>query len=156
MKSYEENFQKVKEMYQGFGEKAKESRTYSSDCIMSSELLERHPLLLDENEFMFKITLKPEDKNAVGAVHGGYIATIIDVFTTITTFALSSPFAPSVSLNLNIEYLRAVRDSEFILVKCRNDRIGRSIIFCSCQVYDQDSKLCFKGGHTKMKLAPKL
>lgn len=156
MKNYQENFQKVKEMYEGFISRAKDNRTYSTDCIENSVLIEKHPLIEEENEFLFKVTLKPADNNGVGVVHGGYVATIIDVFTTITTFAVTSPFVPSVSLNLNIEYLRAVKDSEFILVKCKNDRIGRSIIFCSCQIFDQNSKLCFKGAHTKMKLAPKI
>lgn len=148
--------QLVKECYDLFKQSAKSSKTYSNHCLENSEFLENHHLAKDEKDFIFKVKIHPEDNNPIGVVHGGYIATIIDVFTTVATVGVERPFGPSVSMNLNIEFLKGIKDCEFIFVKCRNDKIGRTVVFCSCEVYDQNEVLSYKASHVKMKLKPAL
>lgn len=146
----------VKQTFLSFRQSSIDSNTYSADCMKDSELLESHHLAKTPKEFVFKVKIHPRHLNMGNVVHGGYIATIIDVFTTVTTVGVERPFTPSFSLNLNIEYIKGVRNSDYVFVKCINDKVGRTIVFCSCEVYDQKENLCYKASHVKFKMKPSL
>ncbi|MFI0374360.1 PaaI family thioesterase [Actinomadura sp. 1N219] len=64
------------------------------------------------------ISWTPSEKlcNPGGTVHGGYIAMILDNAVCLAATSTCEHFMPMLTLNLNIDYLRAVRTGETLTV----------------------------------------
>jgi len=87
--------------------------------------------------------------NMGGTLHGGFSAHLVD---TVTTMALltNEGGLPGVSVDMNINYLKAAKLGEEILIEARTLRKGRTLAFLECEIKNKDSgALLVKGSHTK-------
>eukprot|EP00966_Prymnesium_polylepis_P318979 7367501-Prymnesium_polylepis.1 len=69
--------------------------------------------------------------NPANNLHGGAIATAIDVFTTIGLYMLSDQL--SVTVDLHTTCISSAPSGSDVLFVCKADRLGRSMQFSSCE-----------------------
>lgn len=89
-------------------------------------------------------------------LHGGAIASLVDAVSTIALYNTSNR-KPGVSVNININYLKAAKLNETILIEGRVLKQGSKLAYLEANIYlkDNDSfkldkdKLVAVGFHTK-------
>ncbi|HLV71485.1 MAG TPA: PaaI family thioesterase, partial [Vulgatibacteraceae bacterium] len=71
-------------------------------------------IITDAEPGRVEISWTPAEKlcNLGGTVHGGYIAMILDNAVCLAASSTCDRFVPMLTLNLNVDYLRAVRAGE--------------------------------------------
>lgn len=80
--------------------------------------------------------------NAGGIVHGGFIAAILDNCVCLTASSLGELFIPQLTLNLNIDYLRAVHANRTYTVLGTTVHAGRTRCVSTATVFDPDGNPC--------------
>jgi acyl-coenzyme A thioesterase 13 len=90
----------------------------------------------------------PRVQNRNGTLHGGCIATLVDVVGTAAI--LTNSRRGGVSLNINTNYLSPMPGNGIVLIDAKVLRIGRSIATASVDLRDVSSgKLVAQGQHVK-------
>ncbi|KAF7595904.1 hypothetical protein BBP40_004397 [Aspergillus hancockii] len=106
--------------------------------------------------FVFKVI--PKICNAVGTLHGGCAATLIDILSTVILLGVSKPGNFSmggVSRNLRVTYLRpAPKDTEVRLV-CDVVHVGKRLALLRAEISRVDTgDVCVVGEHEKANTDP--
>ncbi|MGK6314115.1 PaaI family thioesterase [Neorhizobium sp. DT-125] len=90
----------------------------------------------EDGQFVFGMLCTPNTLNNAGVMHGGALATFCDQALGGTLFeilsrAQGSETEPvrSVTVQLNIQYLSAVRSLDFLIARCRIIRQTRTLVF---------------------------
>lgn len=98
-------------------------------CSAEEQTLElRFPL----NEWML---------NPMGTMHGGIIATAVDLtMGSLTRFYRHTGTISTVTLGLS--YMRPVRARGSVTVQACMEKLGRSVAFLNARVFDADGRLC--------------
>jgi uncharacterized protein (TIGR00369 family) len=89
-----------------------------------------------------EMPVRPEHRNTVGYLHGGVIASLLDIAGAVAgSYGISNDFV-SVTINLNCNFMSphtaatAVAEGELI-------RITKSLFFCQAKLLDPENKrLC--------------
>ena len=80
-------------------------------------------------------------QNPYGSVHGGLIATMIDLAMGVTTRALCGNFTPTI--NLSLSYLNPVPAKGGLIIKTTATRVGGTFIQITAECYVEGSdKIC--------------
>ncbi|MGE8064163.1 PaaI family thioesterase [Pseudomonas sp. NPDC089569] len=75
-----------------------------------------------------------EHLNPLRIAHGGFLATLADTsFGAVLRRQYDLPVAP-VTVNLNIDYLGAVREGDWVEVYVTVHKFGRTVINASCEL----------------------
>jgi uncharacterized protein (TIGR00369 family) len=78
------------------------------------------------------VRIQPEHLNSVRIAHGGFLATVADTaFGVILKRVLGSEFPP-VTVNLNVDYLGAVREGDWLEAHVDVLKTGSSFSNASC------------------------
>ena len=95
-----------------------------------------------------KYVFKPNEAhlNVYDTVHGGIISSLIDITTSLEVMKVHENHG--VSVDLSVQYIRAL--STTFTLEPIVEKIGKSLIFTSCQVYDSNRRLAAVGRHIKM------
>lgn len=101
-----------------------------------------------EGKCTAEFTVGPEHLNRVGGLHGGFTATLVDM---ITTYALmSKPCHPGVSVHISVNYLKAAKEGDDVLIDANILRAGKKLAFLQCDLrHKTDNSLIATGSHTK-------
>lgn len=86
--------------------------------------------------------VEPHHRGGMGtaAVNGPTIAAVFDLATGLTGYLQALGKRVGVA-QLNIQFLRPVLGSRFEVV-ARPDKVGKSIVFVSCELTDQEGSVC--------------
>ena len=86
--------------------------------------------------------VRPEHRNTVGYLHGGVIASLLDIAGAISgSYGVSDDFV-SVTINLNCNYMSPHR-AETVIAEGELIRSTRSLFFAQARLYDPEFKqLC--------------
>ena len=76
-------------------------------------------------------------QNPYGSVHGGLIATMIDLALGVTTRALCGNFTPTI--NLSLSYLRPVPANSGLIIKTSANRVGGTFIQITADCFVEGS-----------------
>lgn len=108
--------------------------------------------LLEAEEGKLKVSFKVREEftNPAGIVHGGVLAGIIDEVLGMTTFTLGRD-GFFVAVNLNVDFLRAAKAGEEIIVNSEVVRAGKSIAHVECQIVNSEGKLLAKATSNLLK-----
>ncbi|MFI6520127.1 PaaI family thioesterase [Spirillospora sp. NPDC050679] len=89
-----------------------------------------------------EIAWTPAEKlcNPGGTVHGGYIATILDNAVCLAAASTGELFTPMLTLNLNIDYLRAVFAGRDYTVTGTCVHPGRTRMFSTAVIADAEGR----------------
>ena len=78
---------------------------------------------------------KPELRQPAGLVHGGAIATLLDVVAVPAVGAAYGPTARYSTIDMHVQFMSAVRDHD-IVAEGWVVRRGRSVVFCESEATD--------------------
>jgi uncharacterized protein (TIGR00369 family) len=130
------------------------------DTLTGAELIQaigdgRFPQVTDVSDYIGQRIVKaepgrvelawsPDAKlcNPGGIVHGGFIATILDNAVCLAAASLGDVFIPQLTLNLNIDYLRAVQAGASYSVVGTVTHSGRSRTVSAARLLDSDDVPC--------------
>lgn len=89
-----------------------------------------------------EMTVRPEHRNTVGYLHGGVIASLLDIAGAVSgSFGVSEKFV-SVTINLNCSYLSPHRAAS-VVAEGELIRASKSLFFAQAKLYDpENSRLC--------------
>lgn len=105
---------------------------------------------LESGKCTAELKVEEEHCNLLGSLHGGVSATIVD---SVSTYALASHkfgAMPHVSVNINMEYLKAAKLGEEIQIIADTVKVGKTLAFLAVEIKEKNSgTLLVKGTHTK-------
>mgnify|MGYP003526798211 FL=1 len=87
--------------------------------------------------------------NPLGAVHGGYAATLLDSACGIATHSSLGPSRGHTTLELKVSYLRGLsEDSGTVRATGRVVSVGRRVAFAEATLHDGAGRLCATASST--------
>jgi uncharacterized protein (TIGR00369 family) len=86
------------------------------------------------------LTVRPEMCNPYGNIHGGMMSLVIDEAIGWAVVSLNTDNNYT-SLNLNVDFLYAIRQGERLKARSNVIREGKKIIHVECSVYDMQDCL---------------
>lgn len=89
-----------------------------------------------------EMPVRPEHRNTVGYLHGGVIASLLDIAGAVSgSFGVSDKFV-SITINLNCNYMSPLR-SDTVVAEGELIRANKSLFFAEARLYDPDNnRLC--------------
>ena len=101
---------------------------------------------LGDGKSVLQLELKDHHFNLYGIPHGGVHATLLDIaMGTAASFPDSSGReVDSVTLNLSVDYI-APPSSRILIAKGKVTKKGKSIAYCTAEIFDQDKTLIASG-----------
>lgn len=106
----------------------------------------------DIGRCVVELKVGPEHANIYGTAHGGFSATLIDAVSTyaLVTDDMESLKKLGVSVNLSMEYLKAAKVGEDILIDAKLIKRGRNLAFLTAEIRKKETdELLVRGSHTK-------
>jgi len=94
-----------------------------------------------------RFPVRAEARNRYGTLHGGCVATLVDVISTAALVTVSD--SPGVSADLSVSYLRPGPGGEDVDVDARVLKVGRALAFMEVTISDARGRVVAKGSHTK-------
>ena len=103
-------------------------------------------LKLGGGKSVLQLELKDHHFNLYAIPHGGVHATLLDIaMGTAASFPDSSgKEVDSVTLNLSVDYI-APPSSRILVAKGKVTKKGKSIAYCTAEIFDEDKKLIASG-----------
>jgi acyl-coenzyme A thioesterase 13 len=101
--------------------------------------------------FLYKF--ESHQKNIQETIHGGALATMIDVITTIAMLRMTH--MRTISISLNTEFLNIIKIGEEVEIDTEITKIGKNVVFSECRIFTDPlhkRKLSCKGQHIKSVL----
>jgi acyl-coenzyme A thioesterase 13 len=98
----------------------------------------------------FRYVFQGNHKNIQDTVHGGALATMIDVITTIGILRMTPN--RTISISLNSEFMNVIKVGEEVEIDTEVCKIGKSVVFTECRIFIDPlntRKLACKGSHIK-------
>lgn len=97
------------------------------DTINTAFPLTFHSLDMEKQEALFSVTVTPYSRNVYGTMHGGALATVLDVAMSLMCKAvIGEDTAPS--LDMSINFLKGVPIGETLYLRASVVRAGRTIV----------------------------
>lgn len=90
-----------------------------------------------------EFTIRKEQTNPGGIMHGGVAAAIMDDVMGMTLFTLNKETF-YVAVNLNVDFLRPGRLGETLTATSTVIRDGRTMTHCECRIFNAENKLVAK------------
>ena len=89
-----------------------------------------------------EMPVRPEHRNTVGFLHGGVIASLLDIAGAVSgSFGASEEYV-SVTINLNCNYLSPLR-ADTVVAEGELIRANKSLFFAEARLFDPEHKrLC--------------
>jgi len=107
-----------------------------------------------------KVTLQghptPDHYNPAGAVHGGYVATLLDGAIALAVYSTLAADTPYSTLDLKITYLRPLTEhSGPVRAEASVIHSGRTVAAAEARLLDKDDRLCAHATGTCIITSPK-
>jgi uncharacterized protein (TIGR00369 family) len=110
---------------------------------------------IEKGSAVISLTVKKEMTNPYGNIHGGMMALVMDEAIGWAVISLDAENHYT-SLNLNVDFLYAIKEGERLKAKATVIREGKKILHLECAVYDMQGTLLAKGASnlivTSMKI----
>ena len=89
-----------------------------------------------------EMPVRPEHRNTVGYLHGGVIASLLDIAGAVSgSYGISEEFV-SVTINLNCNYM-APHQAKNVVAEGELIRVTKTLFFAQAKLFDpENSRLC--------------
>ncbi|KAI9244302.1 HotDog domain-containing protein [Phascolomyces articulosus] len=104
------------------------------------------------NKLIWEFKVEEKHCNQLGNIHGGCVATIIDIcssFAILTYEGKGGWSLIGVSTDLAVSYMSGIAAGQTCRLECDVQRVGKTLANIYTTVYNEDGKLCYSGSHTK-------
>ncbi|KAI8880938.1 Thioesterase/thiol ester dehydrase-isomerase [Backusella circina FSU 941] len=105
----------------------------------------------EPDKLTWKFTVKDQHCNHMNNLHGGCVATLIDICSSFAVLVATGKewSLIGISTDLSVSYLRGVPEGEEITIVCDVLRVGTALGNIHTKIYNKKGELCFAGSHTK-------
>lgn len=118
--------------------------SFSEPLIKHLRLTDAHSA--DPNKVVYLYTIPKENVNVQGTMHGGALATLVDLVTTVSIIKVTP--CRTTSISLATEFLAPSKPSDELRVETTVKKAGKNIVFTECEIYNKDKLVC-TGSHIK-------
>ncbi|XP_018332823.1 acyl-coenzyme A thioesterase 13-like [Agrilus planipennis] len=113
-------------------------------------------LTIGDGHCLSELKVDEDHVNPFGTLHGGMTSTLVD---SLSTYGLMShPKIGSivtVSLDLNIRFLKAAKIGDTIIIDSKTTKAGKTIAFCNVDISNKSSKeIVAQASHIKFIMRP--
>lgn len=117
----------------------------------SSSSNEENKRALEENGIRCDLYVHESLCNRFGTLHGGCIATIVDVLTTCALLVddENSEKGGGVTTDLHVSCVKSARMHSTVTVEAISKRLGKTMGFSQCELRDENGAVVAYGTHTK-------
>ncbi|XP_030760893.1 acyl-coenzyme A thioesterase 13-like [Sitophilus oryzae] len=111
---------------------------------------------LENGKCNAELKVEDEHTNALGTLHGGLSATLVDGVSTYALMTHKYGQVPNVSVNINMEYIKGAKVGDEVQILANTIRVGKTLAFLEVAIKDKATgTLLVKGSHTKFMMNPK-
>ena len=103
-----------------------------------------------EGHVVLEVTPDDRHLNPLGAIHGGFAATCLDGAAALALYSTLASDTPYATVDLNVKYLRPVRQNETYQAEGRLVDRTRRLAICDTEIRDEAGTLYAKGTATLM------
>ncbi|XP_015996382.2 acyl-coenzyme A thioesterase 13 [Rousettus aegyptiacus] len=108
------------------------------------------PVFADHGKVICELKVEEEHTNRMGTVHGGFIATLVDVVSSLALLYTTEKRTCGVSVDMNITYTSPAKLGEEIMITAHVLKQGRKLGFAYVDLTNKATgKLIAQGRHTK-------
>ena len=93
----------------------------------------------EEKTLTLRHVAKDDEMNTLHTMHGGIVTWLMD--SAMGTLANSWVVCPTPTMNISVNFVRAIRSGEEIRIKARLVHVGRQTVSASCDIMSGD-KIC--------------
>lgn len=104
-----------------------------------STWLQPKMISVEDGSITIEVTVRPEMRNPIGTLHGGMHAAILDELIGMTVVAMGNE-THFVSLNMTVDFLRAIPGLEKVRATCNIIKRGRTTMHIIGQISDLNGK----------------
>ena len=106
---------------------------------------------IEENGIRCDLYVHESLCNRFGTLHGGCIATIVDVLTTCALLVddENSEKGGGVTTDLHVSCVKSARMHSTVTVEAISKRLGKTMGFSQCELRDENGAVVAYGTHTK-------
>ncbi len=98
---------------------------------------------IERGKSIITLFVRPEMTNPYRHIHGGMMSLVIDEAIGWAVVSLNTENHYT-TLNLNVDFLYAIKEGERLRAKAEVIRVGKKIIHVECHVYNMDEQLLAK------------
>ncbi|KNE66393.1 hypothetical protein AMAG_11535 [Allomyces macrogynus ATCC 38327] len=103
----------------------------------------------DQGVLVAEIEVEERHANAYGNVHGGVLATLIDIVSSFAVIESGHPTS-GVSADLSTSFLKSVGVGAILEVRSYCERVGKNLAYTRTDIFDKKTgALLASGRHTK-------
>jgi uncharacterized protein (TIGR00369 family) len=110
---------------------------------------------IEKGRAVISMLVRKEMTNPYGHIHGGMMSLVIDEAIGWAVVSLEAEHHYT-SLNLNVDFLYAIKEGERLKSEAKIVRQGKKIINAECHVYDMENKLLAKASSNLIVTGMKL
>lgn len=110
---------------------------------------------IEEGSATISLTVRKEMTNPYGMIHGGMMSLVMDEAIGWAVVSLQAQHHYT-SLNLNVDFLYAIKEGDRLRAVSKIVRHGKKIIHAECTVYDMQGRLLGKGASNLVVTGMKL
>ncbi|KAG1464867.1 hypothetical protein G6F56_004995 [Rhizopus delemar] len=149
-KKVAEEYPGLKGLVDYFSKSGSEFEQIYEDCLKIVDA--------ESDKVTWEFIIKDKHTNRYGNIHGGLIATLIDVCSSFAIRVNTGAQWKSlgVSTDMAISYMRGAQPGSVLKIVCEAHRVGNKLATLYTRIYDQNNKLCYSGSHTKFCTDSKL
>ncbi|OBZ82707.1 Acyl-coenzyme A thioesterase 13 [Choanephora cucurbitarum] len=111
------------------------------------------------NKLTWEFVVEQPHCNLLGRVHGGCVATLIDICSSFAIMVNSGRHQwemLGVSSDLSVTYMSGAAVGQVLRIECETQRVGKNLANIHTKIYDQQNRVCYSGSHTKFNIVPRL
>ncbi|KAI8069166.1 HotDog domain-containing protein [Gongronella butleri] len=108
---------------------------------------------------VFELDVKEVHCNQLGNIHGGCVATAIDMCSSFAIYLYEGKNKwkmPGISTDLTVSYMLGVSEGQKIRIESEVQRLGKNMGNIYTVIYNEEGKACYAGGHTKFCIDSRL
>ncbi|KAI9268928.1 HotDog domain-containing protein [Phascolomyces articulosus] len=141
------NFPRIYELIIKFTEYGIKTPTWQEKITDEISIVDAEP-----NKLVWEYKPRSDHCNPYQTVHGGCVATVIDVCSSIAILTHNGKVRwlhLGITTSLSITYFRGIRSGQTTRIECNVLHVGKTLATVATKIYDQDGNLCYTGIQTK-------
>ncbi|GJQ81634.1 hypothetical protein Trydic_g8513 [Trypoxylus dichotomus] len=99
-----------------------------------------------------ELKVTSEHVNTMGTLHGGYIATLVDVVSSLGLFSHERGFKNQATVNININYLSSAKEGDTVEILSNTLKLGKTLAFMRVELKNKETGILFANGSHTMYL----
>ncbi|CAM0139537.1 hypothetical protein VKS41_004647 [Umbelopsis sp. WA50703] len=102
---------------------------------------------------VFEFVVAENHTNGIGNLHGGCVATLIDLCSSLAILVSHEKHVPwrtpGISTELAVSYIAGAPEGTKLRIENELLRSGKTLANLYTKIYNESGKLCYSGTHTK-------